>query len=130
MPSAAKVKVAVVDDQLTIRTLVRTSLQQIGINDVREFAAATEAFQALKLQPAHVVISDFNMPGMDGLEFLRCIRADAATKGMGFILLTGRADKELVQRAAQFGANNYLVKPFTVAVLKQKLEQVVGALTA
>src|SRR3974390_1430357 len=100
MPSASKIKIAVVDDQLTIRTLVRTSLQQIGVNDVREYPSATEAFPSLKMAPAHIVISDFNMPGMDGLEFLRCIRQDATTKGMGFILLTGRADKDLVQRAA------------------------------
>lgn len=130
MPSAAKVRAVVVDDQLTMRVLVRSGLQQIGLSDIREYPTATEAFQNLKLQPAHVILSDFNMPGMDGLEFLRAIRSDPVTKGMGFILLTGRADKDLVVRAAQFGANNYLVKPFTVATLKQKLEQVVGALTA
>ena len=69
------------------------------------------------------------MPGMDGLEFLRTVRSDPSMKTMGFILLTGRADADLVKRAVQFGANNYLAKPFTVAVLKQKLEQVFGALT-
>jgi two-component system, chemotaxis family, chemotaxis protein CheY len=69
------------------------------------------------------------MPEMDGLEFLRSIRSDPQLKSTGFILLTGRADVELVKRAAQFGANNYLVKPFTVAVLKQKLEQIFGSLT-
>lgn len=129
MPAAVKVKAVIVDDQLTIRTLVRTALQQIGVQDIREFPSATEAFQDLKARPAHVVFSDFNMPGMDGLEFLRAIRADASTKAMAFILLTGRADKDLVQRAAQFGANNYMVKPFTVAVLKQKLDQIFGELT-
>lgn len=128
MPAAAKLKAVVVDDQLTMRSLVRTALAQIGVVDIREFPAASEAFQDLKTKPAHVVFSDFNMPGMDGLEFLRAIRADAATKSMAFILLTGRADKDLVQRAAQFGANNYMVKPFTVAVLKQKLDQIFGEL--
>lgn len=129
MPAAAKVKAVVVDDQLTIRTLVRTALQQIGIQDVREFPSAPEAMQDLRTRPAHLVLSDFNMPGMDGLEFLRTMRSDASTKSTAFILLTGRADRELVQRAAQFGANNYMVKPFTVATLKQKLEQIFGALT-
>ena len=128
MPAAAKVKAVIVDDQLTMRSLVRTALQQIGVLDIREYPSAGEAFQDLKSRPAHVVFSDFNMPGMDGLEFLRAIRADAATKAMAFILLTGRADKELVQRAAQFGANNYMVKPFTVATLKQKLDQIFGEL--
>lgn len=128
MPAAAKVKAVIVDDQLTMRSLVRTALQQIGVLDIREYPSAGEAFQDLKSRPAHVVFSDFNMPGMDGLEFLRAIRADATTKAMAFILLTGRADKELVQRAAQFGANNYMVKPFTVATLKQKLDQIFGEL--
>ncbi len=129
MPAPAKIKAVVVDDQLTMRVLVRAGLQQIGLTDIREFPTAAEAFQNLKTQAAHIVLSDFNMPGMDGLEFLRAVRKEPSTKGVGFILLTGRADKELVQRAAQFGANNYLVKPFTVATLKQKLEQVVGALS-
>jgi two-component system chemotaxis response regulator CheY len=129
MPAAAKLNVSVVDDQLTIRSLVRTGLQQIGILNVREFPSAVEAWQSVQVQPPNVVISDFNMPGMDGLEFLRAIRAAPQMNNTAFILLTGRADKELVARAAQFGANNYLVKPFTVAVLKQKIEQVVGPLT-
>jgi two-component system, chemotaxis family, chemotaxis protein CheY len=128
MPAAAKVKAIIVDDQLTMRSLVRSALQQIGVTDIREFPSAGEAFQDLKAKPAHVVFSDFNMPGMDGLEFLRAIRAEATTKATAFILLTGRADKELVQRAAQFGANNYMVKPFTVAILKQKLDQIFGVL--
>jgi two-component system chemotaxis response regulator CheY len=128
MPAAAKIKAVVVDDQLTMRSLVRAALQQIGVLDIREFPSAPEAFQDLKARPAHVIFSDFNMPGMDGLEFLRAIRADAITKAMAFILLTGRADKDLVQRAAQFGANNYMVKPFTVATLKQKLDQIFGEL--
>ena len=128
MPAAAKLKVVVVDDQMTIRSLVRTSLQQIGINEIREYPSATDALPGLKSDGSHLVISDFNMPGINGLDFLQAIRTDAALKSTAFILLTGRADKELVQRAAQLGANNYLVKPFTVANLKQKLEQVFGAL--
>jgi len=128
MPAAAKVKAVVVDDQMTMRSLVRSALQQIGVVDIREFPSAGEAMLDMRARGAHVVLSDFNMPGMDGLEFLRAVRADATTKASAFILLTGRADKDLVQRAAQFGANNYMVKPFTVAVLKQKLEQIFGAL--
>lgn len=129
MATASKLQVVVVDDQMTIRALVRTGLNQIGIPNVREYGSAAEAWQNIQVQPAHVVISDFNMPGMDGLEFLRTMRANPHMANTAFILLTGRADKDLVARAAQFGANNYLVKPFTVATLKQKVEQVVGALT-
>jgi two-component system chemotaxis response regulator CheY len=129
MPAAAKVRAVIVDDQMTMRTLVRTGLQQIGITEIRDFGSAGEALQNLRTQPAHLVISDFNMPGIDGLEFLRQVRADPVLKNTAFLLLTGRADKELVQRAAQYGVNNYVVKPFTVAGLKQKLEQVFGPLT-
>ena len=129
MPAAANISVVVVDDQLSIRGLVRAGLNSIGINQVREFATAAEALGSLKAQPSNIVISDFNMPEMDGLEFLRALRADQKFKNTAFILLTGRADKDLVQRAVQFGANNYLVKPFTVATLKTKMEQVVGAIT-
>jgi two-component system chemotaxis response regulator CheY len=129
MPAADKIKAVVVDDQHTMRSLVRTSLQQIGITDIRDFPGAADALSSIKAQPAHVVLSDFNMPGMDGLEFLRAVRGDPSLKSVGFVLLTGRADVELVKRAIQFGANNYLAKPFTIAVLKQKLEQIFGPLT-
>ena len=129
MATAAKIQVAVVDDQLTMRSLVRTSLNQIGIVQVREYPTAKEAYDAVTLQPVHMIISDFNMPEMDGLEFLRKLRANSAMANTAFILLTGRADKDLVVRALQFGANNYLVKPFTVATLREKIEAVFGPLT-
>jgi two-component system chemotaxis response regulator CheY len=129
MATAANLQVVVVDDQQSIRGLVRTGLRQIGITNVCEFGTAKDAIRHIRGAPAHLVISDFNMPEIDGLEFLRVVRADRQLKSIGFILLTGRADRELVQRAAQFGANNYIVKPFTVAGLKQKIEQVVGTLT-
>lgn len=129
MPAASQLSAVVVDDQLTMRTLIRDSLNAIGIKDTRLFASANEAFPALKARKAHVVLSDFNMPEVDGLEFLRVIRAVPEFKNIAFFLLTGRADKELVQRAVQYGANNYVVKPFTTAMLKEKLEQVFGALS-
>lgn len=129
MPTASKLHIVVVDDQLTMRSLVRTGLQQIGISNSRDFPGAAEAWTNIQTNLTHVVISDYNMPGMDGLAFLRAMRANPAMNNIAFILLTGRADKELVARAVQFGANNYLVKPFTVATLKQKIEQVVGPLS-
>lgn len=129
MPAASQIKVLVVDDQLTIRSLARSTLQQIGIVDISDAADGEEGFKALVSKPAHLVISDYNMPKMDGLNLLRTIRAHPPTANTAFIMLTGRADKELVQRAVQFGVNNYLVKPFTAADLKGKIEAVFGALT-
>lgn len=129
MPAASSISVLVVDDQLTMRSLVRNGLQQLGFTDIREASDGEEALRVLVQRPVRLVLSDYNMPKLDGLNLLRAIRAHPPTKGIAFIMLTGRADSELVQRAAQFGVNNYLVKPFTVAILRQKIEQVFGALS-
>jgi two-component system, chemotaxis family, chemotaxis protein CheY len=129
MPAASSLKFLVVDDQLTIRALVRSGLQQIGITQVDEAPDGEEALQALIARPVHMVITDYNMPKLDGLGLLRAIRAHPPIAKTGVIMLTGRADADLVKRAVQFGVNNYLVKPFTVATLKQKIEAVVGTLT-
>ncbi|MDR3508337.1 MAG: response regulator [Caulobacteraceae bacterium] len=129
MPAASALQVLVVDDQLTIRSLVRNGLQQIGVVNTREAVDGEDALRALITKPAHLVISDFNMPKLDGLGLLRAIRAHPPLRQTAFIMLTGRADKDLVDRAAQFGVNNYLVKPFTVVTLREKIEEVFGALT-
>ena len=128
MPAAASLKVLVVDDQLTMRSLVRNGLQQLGIVDVAEAADGEEALRLLVARPPSLVITDFNMPKLDGLGLLRAIRAHPPVKATAVIMLTGRADRDLVQRAVQFGVNNYLAKPFTVATLKEKIEQVFGTL--
>ena len=129
MPAASAIRTLIVDDQLSMRGLIRNSLNQIGITNTQEVADGEEALRTLIAQPAHLIISDFNMPRLDGLGLLRAVRAHPPTKGAAFIMLTGRADPDLVQRAVQFGVNNYLVKPFTVAQLKGKIESVFGALT-
>jgi two-component system chemotaxis response regulator CheY len=129
MPAPATIRVLVVDDQLTIRSLVRTGLQQLGFADIHEAPDGEEALRQILARPVHLVISDFNMPKLDGLGLLRAIRSHGPISKTAFIMLTGRADKELVQRAVQFGVNNYLVKPFTVQTLKEKIEAVFGKLT-
>jgi two-component system chemotaxis response regulator CheY len=129
MPAASALHVLVVDDQQTMRSLVRNSLQQLGVREIREAADGEAGLREVVTKPVHLVISDFNMPNLDGLGLLRAIRAHPPIKSTAFIMLTGRADRELVQRAVQFGVNNYLVKPFTVAQLKEKLEGVFGPLT-
>jgi two-component system, chemotaxis family, chemotaxis protein CheY len=130
MPAAAAMRVLVVDDQLTMRSLVRSGLKELGMVDVHEAVDGEEAFKTLAGGRAfQLVISDFNMPKLDGLSLLRAVRAHEPTRATAFIMLTGRADRELVQRAVQFGVNNYLVKPFTVATLREKIEAVFGVLT-
>lgn len=129
MPAAKSISVLVVDDQLTMRALVRAGLQQLGFNDIQEAPDGEEGLRFMLTKPPQLVISDFNMPKLDGLGLLRAIRAHEPIRTTAFIMLTGRADKELVQRAVQYGVNNYLVKPFTVTILKEKIEAVFGALT-
>ena len=129
MPAAASIKVLIVDDQQTMRSLVRNGLQQIGFSDFGEAADGEDALRSLLSRPVNLIISDFNMPKLDGLGLLRAVRSHPPIAKIAFIMLTGRADKELVQRAVQFGVNNYLVKPFTVATLQGKIETVFGPLT-
>jgi two-component system chemotaxis response regulator CheY len=130
MPAASSIQVLVVDDQQTIRSLVRSGLQQLGFGEVREAGDGEDGLRAMLAPlPPKLIISDFNMPKLDGLGLLRAVRSHEPIKTTAFIMLTGRADADLVKRAAQFGANNYLVKPFTVAMLKAKIEAVFGSLT-
>ena len=129
MHSAASIKTLIVDDQQTMRSLIRTSLNALGIANTREAPDGEEALRQLIGAPANLVITDFNMPKLDGLGLLRAIRAHGPTSKTAVIMLTGRADRELVQRAVQFGVNNYLVKPFTTQTLKEKIEAVFGPLT-
>lgn len=129
MPAASSFRVLVVDDQQTIRSLVRVGLKEIGITNVEDAVDGEDGLRALLTHKSNLIISDYNMPKLDGLNFLRAVRSTPALKNTGFIMLTGRADSDLVQRAQQFGVNNYLVKPFTVTTLRQKIEAVYGALT-
>ncbi|HWM48422.1 MAG TPA: response regulator [Xanthobacteraceae bacterium] len=129
MPVASTLKVLIVDDQNSVRQMTRMTLEELGISLVHEAENGVSAFQTATLQPIDLIISDFNMPEMDGLGLLRAVRGHAAIRKLPFILLTGRGDRELVVKAAQAGVNNYLVKPFTTAILREKIEQVVGKLT-
>ena len=129
MPAASAIHILIVDDQASMRSLIRSSLQQLGFREFREAGDGEAALREMIVKPAHLIISDFNMPNLDGLGLLRAVRAHPPIAGSAFIMLTGRADRELVARAVQYGVNNYLVKPFTVAQLKEKLEGVFGPLT-
>ena len=112
-----------------MRLLVRGGLQQLGFKEFEEAADGEAGLRSLVAKPANLVISDFNMPKLDGLGLLRAVRTYPPTSKTAYIMLTGRGDADLVQRAVQFGVNNFLVKPFTVATLREKIEAVFGALT-
>jgi two-component system chemotaxis response regulator CheY len=129
MPAAASLTALVVDDQFTMRALIRQGLSTIGFGDVREAADGEEGLRQMITRPDSLIISDFNMPKLDGLGFLRAVRSYEPISKTAFIMLTGRADRELVSKAVQYGVNNYLVKPFTVQQLRDKIEAVFGKLT-
>ena len=129
MPIAAALKVLIVDDQMSVRQFTRMTLEKMGIRLIHEANNGQDALVTAIGQPLDLIISDFNMPEMDGLGLLRAVRGHQAIRKLPFILLTGRGDRELVVKAAQAGVNNYLVKPFNDVILRQKMEQVLGAMT-
>jgi two-component system chemotaxis response regulator CheY len=128
MGVADQLRVLIVDDTSTSRLLLRDALDQIGVSKV---FFATDGEKALKFMmdtPAHLVISDVNMPVMDGMGLLKAIRGYKPTQRVPFIVLTGQADRAIVETAAKLGVNNYLVKPVTVAKLKVAIEAIFGKL--
>jgi two-component system, chemotaxis family, chemotaxis protein CheY len=129
MPNAVALKVLVVDDQESVRKMTSMTLGQMGIRLVHEAESGKKAMEIASLQPLDLIISDYYMEGMDGLDLLRAVRGHPVVRRCPFILLTGRGDRELVVKAAQAGVNNYLIKPFTVDILRQKIEQVMGKLS-
>lgn len=123
-----RLDVMVVDDTSVSRGLLCNSLEEIGIVKLRVENDGKQALHQLMLKPAHLVISDYNMPHMNGLQLLRGLREFPATRTVGFILVTGSADRSLIEEGRKWGLNNYLTKPFTTVTLKACVQAVVGKL--
>ncbi len=119
-----KTKFLVVDDFSTMRRIVRNLLKELGYSNVDEAEDGAMALSKLKNENFDFVISDWNMPNMDGLEMLKNIRADAAIGKLPVLMVTAEAKKENIIAAAQAGANGYVVKPFTAATLDEKLSKI------
>jgi len=120
--------IMVVDDMSVSRALVEQALDELGIRKVSFERDADTALKRLAASPVHLVLSDYNMPGMDGLTLLEALRLNASTQRIGFILMTGRPDKEIITRGHRLGMNNFITKPFTTPGLKTCIEKVVGSL--
>ena len=129
MPAAKQLSIMVVDDTSVSRALLFDSLDQIGIKNVKMAKDGEEAFKLMSSAPCHLVISDFNMPKMDGIQLLRALRGNTPTSKVGFILVTGRGDMNLILEGTKFGLNNYLPKPFDANSLRNCIEAVVGKLS-
>jgi two-component system chemotaxis response regulator CheY len=119
------IKVLVVDDFPTMRRIVKNLLKQIGFENIDEAEDGMQALNKLKSGNYGLVVSDWNMPNMEGIDLLRNIRQEAEPlKNIPFLMVTAEAEKEKVIEAIKAGVDNYIVKPFTAEVLKEKLEKI------
>lgn len=122
-------KFLIVDDSATMRRIVSNSLARIGYS---EYVEAEDGIQALERFDASIefVITDWNMPNMGGLDLVKQLRSRPDGKGVPILMVTTRSIREDIVAAAQAGVNNYVVKPFTPDVLKEKIDQILGAMAA
>lgn len=114
----------VVDDFPTMRRIVRSLLKELGFTNVEEAEDGQDALNKLRSGQFEFVVSDWNMPNLDGVEMLKTIRADSDLKDLPVLMVTAEAKKENIIAAAQAGANGYIVKPFTAATLEEKLNKI------
>ncbi|BAO28099.1 chemotaxis response regulator CheY [Sulfuritalea hydrogenivorans] len=124
MPDRTSLKFLVVDDFSTMRRIVRNLLKELGFTNVDEAEDGAVALTKLREGNFEFVVSDWNMPNMDGLTLLQNVRADAKLKTLPFLMITAEAKKENIIAAAQAGASGYIVKPFTAATLQEKLDKI------
>jgi two-component system, chemotaxis family, chemotaxis protein CheY len=117
-------KFLVVDDSLTMRRIVINTLKTVGYEEVIEAAHGKEAFAKLTAEGADFIITDWNMPEMNGLDFVKAVRSTPQFEHLPIIMVTTRGNKEDVIEAMKARVNNYLVKPFTAPGLKEKIESV------
>ncbi|HLA26723.1 MAG TPA: response regulator [Syntrophales bacterium] len=118
------IKILVVDDFATMRKLVRNLLKQAGYENIVEAEDGVAALRILKSQKVDVIISDWNMPNMTGIELLKAVRADEETGKMPFLMVTAEASQDNVIAAVKAGVSNYIVKPFTAEVLNEKITKI------
>ncbi len=122
--SDPKMKFLVVDDFSTMRRIVRNLLKELGFTNVDEAEDGQIALQKLNTMPFDFVVTDWNMPNMDGLTLLQNIRANPTLKHLPVLMITAEAKKENIIAAAQAGASGYIVKPFTKATLEEKVGKI------
>lgn len=117
-------KVLVVDDFSTMRRIVKNLLRDLGFTNIQEADDGSTALPMLKEGDFDFVVTDWNMPGMQGIDLLKAIRADSNLAHIPVLMVTAEAKKEQIVMAAQAGVNGYIVKPFTAATLKTKLDKI------
>lgn len=121
-------RVMVVDDMSTSRALITQALEWMGVRHYDTCNDGADALKRLAASPVHLVISDYNMPNMNGLQLLQGLRQNNSTKRIGFILVTGRPEQQIIDYGRKLAMNNYIKKPFSPEALKSCIETVTGKL--
>jgi two-component system chemotaxis response regulator CheY len=121
---SADTRFLIVDDFSTMRRILRNLLKEIGFANAEEAEDGAVALSMLKAGKFDFVVSDINMPNMNGFELLKNVRADEALKSIPFLMVTAEAKKDDIVQAAQGGASGYIVKPFTKATLEEKVQKI------
>ena len=122
----ADLKILAVDDSPTMRRIIINTLKRAGYADVVEAGDGKDALAKLKVEDVNFVITDWNMPEMDGLTFVKTVRGMDQYKALPILMVTTRSVKDDIVEALKAGVNNYIVKPFTPDTLKEKIEQVLN----
>jgi len=118
------INVLVVDDFATMRRIVKGVLKQLGFSSIIEAEDGANALEELKKERIGLIVSDWNMPNMSGLDLLKAVRSDDTLKGIPFIMVTAEGQKENVIEAVKCGVSNYIIKPFTPEAFSEKLDKV------
>jgi len=123
-------KILIVDDFSTMRRIIKNLLRELGFNNTHEADDGTTALPMLQNGNFDFLITDWNMPGMTGLDLLKAVRADPKLKDLPVLMVTAEAKRDQIVEAAQAGVNGYIVKPFTAQTLKEKIERIFERLGA
>jgi len=117
-------KILIVDDFSTMRRIIKNLLRELGFNNTIEADDGQTALPKLRTGGIDFLITDWNMPGMSGIDLLRTIRADNNLKSLPVLMVTAEAKREQIVEAAQAGVNGYVIKPFTAATLEEKINKI------
>ncbi len=118
------IKILIVDDFSTMRRIVRNLLRELGFTNISEADDGTTALSKLKESSFDFLVTDWNMPGMAGIELLKKVRADSELNDLPVLMVTAEAKREQIIEAAEAGVNGYIIKPFSAATLKEKLDKI------
>lgn len=124
------IKILVVDDFSTMRRIIKNLLRELGLTNVAEADDGKTALPKLQAGDFDLLITDWNMPGMTGIELLRAVREDESLAHLPVLMVTAEARRDQIVEAAQAGVNGYIIKPFTAGTLKEKLEKIFERLEA